>query len=138
MKTTKRYVFDTNTLVSSFLLPGSVARQALNLARQTGHIVLSKVTADEFKGVFVRPKFDRYLPLAIRLEIIESFDSLAVYIRPHHKITDCRDAKDNKFLEVALSIKADAIITGDQDLLVLHPYRDIPIINARSFLDTFS
>lgn len=135
MKTTKRYVFDTNTLVSSFLLPGSVARQALNLARQTGHIVLSKVTADEFKGVFVRPKFDRYLPLAVRLEIIESFDSLAVYINPHHIVTDCRDPKDNKFLEIALSAKASAIITGDQDLLVLHPYKDIPIINAAAFLE---
>jgi len=137
VKTTKRYVFGTNTLVSSFLLPDSVARQALNHARQTGHIVLSKATADEFKGVFVRPKFDRYLPLAIRLEIIESFDSLAVHISPHHTVSDCRDSKDNKFLEVALSIKADAIITGDQDLLVLHPYQNIPIINARAILDTF-
>ena len=134
MKRTKLFVFDTNTLISSFLLPNSVARQALNQARRIGHIVLSKVTADEFKGVFVRPKFDRYLPLAVRLEIIESFDSLAVYINPRHTVTDCRDPKDNKFLEVALSAKANAIITGDQDLLVLHPYRNIPIVNATTFL----
>ncbi|GGC14303.1 hypothetical protein GCM10011386_02520 [Parapedobacter defluvii] len=83
---------------------------------------MSKVTADEFKGVFVRPKFDRYL-------------SLAVYINPRHTVTDCRDPKDNKFLEVALSAKANAIITGDQDLFVLHPYKDISIINASTFLE---
>ncbi|HWK59072.1 MAG TPA: putative toxin-antitoxin system toxin component, PIN family [Parapedobacter sp.] len=135
MKRIKLFVFDTNTLISSFLLPNSVARHALNRARRLGHIVLSKATADEFKGVFVRPKFDRYLPLAVRLEIIESFDSLAVYINPHHIVTDCRDPKDNKFLEIALSAKASAIITGDQDLLVLHPYKDIPIINAAAFLE---
>jgi len=135
VKRIKLFVFDTNTLISSFLLPNSVARHALNRARRLGHIVLSKATADEFKGVFVRPKFDRYLPLAVRLEIIESFDSLAVYINPHHIVTDCRDPKDNKFLEIALSAKASAIITGDQDLLVLHPYKDIPIINAAAFLE---
>ncbi|GGG90120.1 PIN domain-containing protein [Parapedobacter pyrenivorans] len=135
MKRIKLFVFDTNTLISSFLLPNSVARQALNRARRMGHIVLSKATADEFKGVFVRPKFDRYLPLAVRLEIIEGFDSLAVYINPRHTVTDCRDPKDNKFLEIALSAKASAIITGDQDLLVLHPYKDIPVINAATFLE---
>ena len=130
MKRTKLFVFDTNTLISSFLLPNSVARQALNRARRIGHIVLSKATADEFKGVFVRPKFDRYLTLDVRLEIVENFDSLAVYINPLHTVTDCRDPKDNKFLEVALSAKASAIVTGDQDLLVLDPYKNIAIINA--------
>ena len=47
---------------------------------------------------------------------------------------NCRYPKDNKFLEIALSAKASAIITGDQDLLVLYPNNDIPIINAATFL----
>ncbi len=100
-----------------------------------GRIVLSKATADEFKGVFIRPKFDRYLSLDTRLEIIDSFDSLSIYMTPRHTVTDCRDPKDNKFLELALSAKARAIITGDQDLLVLHPYKNIPIISASAFLE---
>ncbi|WP_257666759.1 PIN domain-containing protein [Parapedobacter tibetensis] len=45
MKKTKRFVFDTNTLVSAFLLPQSVARQALDKARETGRLMLSKSTA---------------------------------------------------------------------------------------------
>ncbi len=49
-------------------------------------------------------------------------------------ITDCRDAKDNKFLEVAVCGHADVIITGDQDLLALSPYRGITIITPRDFL----
>ncbi len=49
-------------------------------------------------------------------------------------IIDCRDAKDNKFLELAASGKADFIISGDEDLLVLNPFRGIPILTPGEFL----
>ena len=47
----------------------------------------------------------------------------------------CRDAKDDKFLEVAVNGKADYLITGDRDLLVLHLFRDIQIITPAAFLE---
>ena len=50
----------------------------------------------------------------------------------------CRDPKDNKFLELAVSGKADFIITGDQDLLVLNPFRNIEIITINEFLTRFN
>ncbi len=53
-------------------------------------------------------------------------------------ITICRDPKDDKFLELAISGKADFIITGDQDLLILNPFRDIEIITANEFLTRFN
>jgi hypothetical protein len=49
-------------------------------------------------------------------------------------INICRDPKDDKFLELAFSGKADFIVTGDQDLLVLNPFRNIEIITANVFL----
>ncbi len=49
-------------------------------------------------------------------------------------ITDCRDPKDNKFLELAIDGNADYIITGDSDLLILHPYRGISIVTTSEFL----
>jgi putative PIN family toxin of toxin-antitoxin system len=49
-------------------------------------------------------------------------------------IAECRDTRDNKFLELAVDGKADYIISGDEDLLVLHPFRGIPILTARDFL----
>ena len=52
-------------------------------------------------------------------------------------INECRDPKDNKFLELAVSAKASCIITGDKDLLELHPFRGIPILNAADFLNNF-
>jgi len=52
-------------------------------------------------------------------------------------VTDCRDANDNKFLELALSGDADCLISGDDDLLVLSPFRGLPILKPKEFLSYF-
>lgn len=64
--------------------------------------------------------------LASKIEAIEITES----------ITICRDRKDDKFLEVAVNGKADYLITGDRDLLVLHPFRNIQIPNPSRFSGT--
>jgi hypothetical protein len=51
------------------------------------------------------------------------------------EIKECRDEKDNNFLELAVSGNSDFIITGDNDLLVLNPFRNIQIITPKSFLE---
>jgi putative PIN family toxin of toxin-antitoxin system len=56
---------------------------------------------------------------------------------PTEIITDCRDPKDNKFLELAVEANASCIVTGDKDLLVLDPFRGIPILTAADFLKKF-
>jgi len=134
MKKTKYFVIDTNTLISAFILQNSTASKALYKATLQGEIVISEATANEFTDVFIRPKFDKYLPLAVRLEIIDDFKSLALLAPTTIVINDCRDPKDNKFLELAVSCDVDCIITGDMDLLVLHPYRGISILTANQFL----
>jgi uncharacterized protein len=55
-------------------------------------------------------------------------------LAPEHRIEVCRDPKDDKLLEIAVEGKADALVTGDDDLLVLHPFRGIPIIGPAEFL----
>lgn len=134
MTKTNLFVIDTNILISAFILPDSVARKALNKARKEGFLIVSEESASELTEVLIRPKFDKYLPLDIRLEIIDDFLSLAYFIEPGVTITDCRDPKDNKFLELACSAKAMCIITGDQDLLILNTFRGIPIKTAAEFL----
>lgn len=47
----------------------------------------------------------------------------------------CRDADDIKILGLAVAAKADYIVTGDKDLLVLGVFRQIPILSPRSFSD---
>jgi putative PIN family toxin of toxin-antitoxin system len=55
-------------------------------------------------------------------------------VTPTQKVTACRDPKDDKFLEAALVAKADCIVSGDADLLVLNPFEDIPILRPSEFL----
>ena len=46
----------------------------------------------------------------------------------------CRDAKDDKFLALALVCEADAIISSDKDLLALNPWRSIPVLTPAGFI----
>jgi len=133
---TDLFVIDTNILISAFILPNSTAHKVLTKARKDGYVIVSQKCADEFTEVFIRPKFDKYLPLEIRLEIVDDFISLAFTFEPAIEITMCRDPKDDKFLELALAAKAKCIITGDQDLLVLNPFQGIPIKTAAEFLQS--
>lgn len=134
MKKTKVFVIDTNTLISGFLLPHSTSRKAIDKAITQGIVVISNETINEFSDTFIRSKFDKYISLDLRLEIIEEFKFLSKLIKPKVSIIACRDQKDNKFLEVAVSAKASYIITGDEDLLVLHPFENISILTASAFL----
>jgi hypothetical protein len=59
-------------------------------------------------------------------------------VQPSESINECRDSKDNKYLELAISRHAESLITGDEDLLVLNPFRNIKIITVLEFLDTYS
>jgi predicted nucleic acid-binding protein len=49
-------------------------------------------------------------------------------------VADCRDAKDDKYLELALAAGAWAIVSGDADLLVLHPWRGVRILRPAEYL----
>ena len=49
-------------------------------------------------------------------------------------VADCRDPKDNMFLALAQAADAKLILTGDQDLLTLHPWRTIPILTPADYL----
>jgi putative PIN family toxin of toxin-antitoxin system len=79
----------------------------------------------ELIEVLTRPKFDSYLSKKTREELTDDLAQTALFIRPNERITECRDAKDNKYLELAVEGQAKCIITGDQDLLVLNPFREI-------------
>ena len=70
--------------------------------------------------------------------MLNDIEKEALFIEPVVKISECRDPKDNKFLELAVAGKADCIVTGDKDLLELHPFRNIRIITPKEFLTQFN
>ena len=128
-----RFVFDTNTLVSAALFARSTPRQAFDAALNRGELLTSESCLAELNQVLHRPKFARYLtPFEADL-FINQYSLKATVVDVNSVITDCRDAKDNKFLELAIDGVATFIITGDQDLLVLHPYLTVSIVTPLIF-----
>ncbi|MAS32637.1 MAG: putative toxin-antitoxin system toxin component, PIN family [Anaerolineaceae bacterium] len=129
------YVFDTNSVVSALLIPRSVSQLALAKAIDGGQLAQSLATMDELRQVLERPKFDKYVTREERIRFFTALTRTARLVETDVTITACRDPKDNKFLELAVSAQAQAIVSGDDDLLTLHPFQSIPILTPRAFLD---
>ncbi len=128
-----RFVIDTNTLIGAFLFPNSKPRQTFD----QGKILVSPETFREFVEVFSRSKFDKYVSREERIVVIHEFSQQMAVVKSTETIKECRDPKDDKFLELAVAANASCLITGDEDLLVLHSFRNIPILNSSHFINHF-
>ena len=141
MITYRRVVFDTSTLVSAALRVGSVPHRALVHALARRELCASASTLAELESVLQRDKFDRYLSAALRAEFAGIIRRRASFF----EVTDadlanvqppCRDPKDNQFLAVVLACDADVLISSDTDLLVLHPWLDVPILTPTAVMES--
>jgi putative PIN family toxin of toxin-antitoxin system len=133
-----RYVLDTGVLISAALFEGSVPGQALGAALRNGELLLSSATAQELQEVLGRPKFDRYVRAATRGRFLAALLRRARIVEPEASIHVCRDPRDDKFLDLAVAGRASFLVTGDGDLLVLHPFRNVAIVTPAEFLDAVS
>lgn len=129
-----RGVFDNNVLVSAALL-GGFPRQAFDKLLENGTVLVSVSVLLELADVLNRPKFEKYVTHDERMRFMVSFLKVAELIEINETITVCRDPKDDKLLELAVSGNADFLVTGDKDLLVLNPFRGVEIITPREFFD---
>ena len=132
-----RFVFDTNVLISSFLSPESIAAKTLNWAENKGTILYSHATLTELTSVLSRPKFSKYITPEDVAGLTIRINAVWLSIEIINQIKLCRDPKDDKFIDLAINGEALHIITGDNDLLVLHPIQNISVTNPRSFSDKF-
>jgi hypothetical protein len=131
-----RFVFDTNVLVSALLLPDSKPRQALDRALQNGKLLLSFAVLAELYEVLNRKKFRRYVDEEDVRTFVAVLTREAEWVDVNVRITACRDSKDDKFLELAVSGRGTHIVTGDSDLLALNPFQGIRIVPPQEFLNT--
>ncbi len=130
-----RLVIDSNVIVSSLLFSQSIPRQAVNKALDTGKILISQEIIEELTNVLSRKKLNKYLLEEERLKFLADFLKETETVIINQNFDVCRDKKDNKFIDLAFCGNAQYIITGDDDLLTLNPFRSISIINARDFLN---
>ena len=134
MMTDLRFVFDTNVIVSALLLKHSVSRQAFDTALGYGKLLLSLGVISELNDVLRRKQFDKYILEDERMQFLAALVREATLVEITETVIECRDPKDDKFLELAISGKAACIVSGDKDLLVLYPFRGIPILKPTEFL----
>ncbi len=131
-------MLDTNVVVSAVLFPQSQPRLVVdNVIRQEA-LLISSATQSELDDVLLRNRFDRHLQRERRREFLNLVVQEAELVEISQSITACRDPKDDKFLELAVSGQATHIVSGDNDLLTLHPFRGIPILTPLSFLLKYS
>src|SRR5574337_188988 len=126
----------TEEKLASLLALRGVAAQAVDLALAHGVLRVSEATLEELTEVLARPEFDPYVSRQERQGFIALLGGVDRVLPIHHHIHACCDPRVDKFLDVALAGAAQALITGDQDLLALHPFHGIPILNPAEFVRT--
>ena len=112
-------------------LPGN----CLTWSLEHGEILLSRELFAEYRDVLNRPKIVRYTPPDARRAVLSLFELSSIWIDVDVEITACRDPKDNHLLELAVSGHADALVTGDEDLLILNGKFPFAILSPRDFLN---
>lgn len=127
-------IFDASTLVSAAFRRGSVPDLAVRHALRTDQIAVSEPVMAEFLDVLYRPRLARFINPELRADLLGQIGAGGVVVTPTVPVTDCRDAKDNKYLELALAAKAATIVSSDDDLLVLHPWRGVGILLPAAYL----
>jgi putative PIN family toxin of toxin-antitoxin system len=132
-----RAVVDTNVLVRALIKPhGTVGPVLLRLRHGEYTLLYAGSLLEELVDVLNRPRIrEKYRLTDLDIQAVVSLILLrGEVVVPEGGITACRDPRDDKFLEVAVAGKADVIVSGDQDLLVLHPFAGIPILAPAAFL----
>ena len=133
----RRAVLDINVLVSALLFPGICRSIVSSLEKDRFSLALSPALLEDFLRAVEKPKLKRLVPPEILEEIISLIHMKAVIVEPKTKVKACRDPDDDAVLECALAARADFIVTGDHDLLILGRFRKIFILSPRASSSRF-
>lgn len=130
----ERVVFDTNVLISGTLSTTSTPARALEVAITKGDLLASTPTLLELTEKLLSARFDAYVSREQREALLMRLAPLVEIVTILQTFHASRDPKDDKFLDVAVNGRADVIVTGDGDLLALHPFRGIAILTPAAYL----
>ena len=131
-----KVVIDTQLFLRAAINRRSLPAKLIFDMNDKYDLVVSQAIVDEIEDVLSRPKL-RAKFTNLTDEVVQAVTELmseTETINPSEVPAVSRDPKDDKFLACAKSASAQYIVSEDKDLLVLHPYDDIQIINALDFL----
>lgn len=132
-KSTSRIILDVNLLIS-YLISSTIDPLFPLIIKGKVTLLFSEDLMAEFIEVASRPKFEKYFNSVNVAELVTILNTLAIWVKVTSDITICRDPKDNYLLSLAKDGKADYLVTGDQDLLILEKFEQTSICLLNQFL----
>jgi putative PIN family toxin of toxin-antitoxin system len=128
----KKIILDTNLWIS-FLISKRLDFIDDLLLKGKIKLIFSKELIEEFLTVVQKPKLKKYFTDNNIADLLRLFDKYGKLIEVSSNIEECRDYKDNFLLNLAVDSKADYLVTGDDDLLIIRKIKKTKIINWTDF-----
>ena len=128
-----RIVIDTNLWIS-FLISGTYNKMDKLIQTNKIKFIFSSELLNEFIEVVSRPRFKKYFTAGDVNRILTSIQNHSDFITVISKTDVCRDKKDNFLLALCDEGKADYLLTGDEDLLVLKKYKKTVVLKIADYL----
>jgi putative PIN family toxin of toxin-antitoxin system len=129
-----RLVFDTNVIVAGLVSEG-LCHELVEAHLPDHTAILSRILWDEL----VEKLPDKFGLAADDLPLLDLYRRHATWVEPQPLATRaCRDADDDWVLATAIAGQAEAIVTGDGDLLALGVYQGVAILSPRQLIERFA
>ena len=134
------FVIDTNVLISAALVAKSAPARVTLWVIANARLIFAEPTFDEFRSRLWRPKFDKYLTIERRNQILHDFSAIAEWVEIDNIAipVNSRDPDDDMFIRAALAESARWLVSGDRDLLELPPIEGITILSPADMLKRIS
>jgi len=129
-----RIILDTNLWIS-FLISSKYEQLDLLLSEAKCKLLFSQELLEECITVAQRPKLRSYISEDELRALLDTIDQIAKFVEVTSEVNLCRDPKDNFLLALAIDGKADYLLTGDKDLLVLEKVEDATIMKITDFFE---
>lgn len=130
----KKVIIDTNIWIS-YLISNKFDKLDDYIIEDKIKLLFSKELFEELLTVVKRPKLSKYISESNITDLVRLFDNYGKLIKVSTNIEKCRDFKDNFLLNLAIDGKADYLITGDEDLLVLKKINKTKILSFNEFIE---
>lgn len=130
----KKIILDTNLWIS-FLISKQFSQLDKLIENRKITLIFSNELIEEFAEVVSRAKFKKYFLKKDIEKILQSFEQFGELVSVKSNIKICRDEKDNFLLNLSVDSKADYLITGDKDLLVLKNIKETKILTFTEFIE---
>jgi uncharacterized protein len=132
-----KVVLDTNVLISWVFGKGSRINLLVEEMLADHQLFTCDEILNELKEKLASPRLQKYIESERAQQLVVHYTSKATGLEVLNHIQVCRDPDDDIVLALAVTAEADCIITGDNDLLILHPYQNIQIVTPATFSDKF-